>query len=363
MHNLLFRTITPGIFRLLLACIVVIYHSVAFLTIGHYAVYVFFILSGYWIFKMYREKYSLYRNSYWVYLTSRLARLMPMYWLILLLSFIIYLNIPSMAQKLTLLKDQHTSIGLHNIFILGLADSAYQFIGTSWSLDIEVQFYILAPVLFFLCRKNIGLLLLAISSIATVLLVYYGYPKFNLLLYLPYFLIGALIYYFDYIAPRSLAVAGILAIVVILGLNYLIPDLRNNYLLNRDAYVFGFSYRESLNVLLTILTIPFVSVNVRLSTTKEVAGKEQLRSSMSYIIYLLHWPLLQIYAAYVANAGAMLKATSLVIYYVACLGLSYLIAKYIDSYFEKRRRRWLKGVKLATAAPTKSEISDIPVRS
>ena len=46
----------PGLFRFILAFMVLIFHTISFFPLGHYAVYVFFMLSGYWIFKMFEEK-------------------------------------------------------------------------------------------------------------------------------------------------------------------------------------------------------------------------------------------------------------------------------------------------------------------
>ncbi len=45
--------ISPGSFRLILALTVVVFHAVSFISFGHAVVYMFFVLSGYWIFKMY----------------------------------------------------------------------------------------------------------------------------------------------------------------------------------------------------------------------------------------------------------------------------------------------------------------------
>ena len=54
--------ISPGLFRLLLAFLVVIFHTTSFIPLGNYAVYVFFVLSGFWIFKMYNDKYKNYNT-------------------------------------------------------------------------------------------------------------------------------------------------------------------------------------------------------------------------------------------------------------------------------------------------------------
>ncbi len=84
----MFRKLTgPGLFRLLLAEVVFIHHLSRF-ACGTAAVYVFFSLSGYWIYQMYTRRYSKARFPYLTYLISRAWRLLPTFWLISLLAVI-----------------------------------------------------------------------------------------------------------------------------------------------------------------------------------------------------------------------------------------------------------------------------------
>lgn len=341
LKKIIFGQISPGLFRLLLALLVMVYHSVDFLSLGHYAVYVFFMLSGYWIFKMYSEKYRTYKNSYLVYITSRLARLMPMYWFILLFSVAIYSLIPDLSQKVNLVRYQPGSVGLTNLLIIGVANSPFSFIGTTWSLDIEIQFYILAPLLFLAARKTLFLMLALFSTIA-IGLIFTHYSLVNILVYMPYFIIGGGIYLFNYKASQKLVMYCLFIIVAILTFSYMIPGIRTAYLLGRETYVLGFNSREAINVILAVLTIPFVSVNVRLAVRKELLGREQVWSSMSYIIYLLHWPLLQFYAYNAMGAGLVKKSAFLLLYYIVCIFLGYVLAKFVDARFERYRKGWVE---------------------
>lgn len=70
----------PGTFRLLLATIVVITHYSA-LNLGGTAVDLFFVLSGYWVTRMWNLKYSLLDRPYAVFMRSRVWRLAPIFWL------------------------------------------------------------------------------------------------------------------------------------------------------------------------------------------------------------------------------------------------------------------------------------------
>jgi peptidoglycan/LPS O-acetylase OafA/YrhL len=156
LNNLLFHRITPGIFRLILALLVVLYHTIGFLPIGPFSVYVFFVLSGYWIFRMYVEKYSKFENPYATFVKSRLYRLMPVYLLILVISILIYLIVPELRGKF-LDNVQASPRSIFNLFCLGLNFSNFRVIGPAWSLDVEIQFYMMAPLMLLLIgskKKN-----------------------------------------------------------------------------------------------------------------------------------------------------------------------------------------------------------------
>ena len=352
-NKFLFQTITPGWFRLFLALIVVVFHSVSFLTIGHYAVFVFFILSGYWIFKMYKEKYSLYKNSYLVYLRSRLFRIMPVYWVILLLTLMLYAIVPDLLnQAQTSAPNIFTSV-FFNFLLIDVTRQSFLFIVPAWSLCLEIQFYILAPLLILIyTNKNAAILVTIFFYILSIVLVYKSWPFsgfFKIFIYLPFFLTGGLIFIFDIQYSERSAKIGILAIFLILVFNYLTPQIRNNFLLNKNALIFNFNYSELLNVIFAVLTIPFVTNNIRQKVIQH--KNENILSSMSYVIYLLHWPLLLIYSMSVKNMSALQKLSHLLVFYFSCIFLSWLISIFIDNFFERKRKKWIKTKRLINLKP------------
>ena len=76
MNNRATSLLQPGIFRLFLAILVLVNHSSRF-DLGDWAVYTFFILSGYWIYRMWEEKYSKARAPYRLSICSRILRILP----------------------------------------------------------------------------------------------------------------------------------------------------------------------------------------------------------------------------------------------------------------------------------------------
>ena len=188
----------PGLFRFILAFMVSIFHTISFFPLGHYAVYVFFMLSGYWIFKMFEEKYSRYTRAYWVYIRSRLLRVIFVYWLVMILAMITFFITNAILHNNSWQQFSLAEILIKNLLILGINTSPVMFISPAWSLDIEIQFYLLAP-LFVLLRKYINIKAQFFLSILLLAVILYLVPHSrrvsNLLLYLPFFLSGAWLYY------------------------------------------------------------------------------------------------------------------------------------------------------------------------
>ena len=132
----------PGLFRVMLALMVVASHM-SNLEIGRPAVFIFFILSGFWVMRMFCEKYHSNRTVLPFYL-SRLLRIgLPF-----LAAFLIYWSV-LLAQGTPL--DPSLAKGL---LLLGVASHHQDVLGISWSLDIELQFYLMIPVLYLLLFRT-----------------------------------------------------------------------------------------------------------------------------------------------------------------------------------------------------------------
>jgi peptidoglycan/LPS O-acetylase OafA/YrhL len=193
-----------GILRFLLALAVLAAHCGPILGIklvgGQVAVQSFYIISGFYMTLILQEKYVKENNSYKLFLTNRLLRLYPMYWVVLILTmaFCVFVFVNSGGQRFPKFENytavrpdifSFAGLILTNIFILGqdlvmflginpesgtlFFTSNFQntnpflhtflFIPQGWSLGIEITFYIIAP---FILRKSTrvigGLLIIAI---------------------------------------------------------------------------------------------------------------------------------------------------------------------------------------------------------
>lgn len=149
-------------FRCLAACLVFVYHNrkywrtqlppevVRLFNEFHIGVSLFFVLSGFLIAYTYGEKPLQSAGAYGRYLGLRLARILPLYWL--LLTFY-YLD-PHFGKKdFTWLTYSLAHAFSNRRNLDGLAQA--------WSLNVEMVFYILAPFLCLLQRKHLLYLLAA----------------------------------------------------------------------------------------------------------------------------------------------------------------------------------------------------------
>jgi peptidoglycan/LPS O-acetylase OafA/YrhL len=122
--------VSPGIFRILFAGLVVLHHSTP-LRLGGWAVLVFFVLSGYWISKMWDEKYRNTQKPALTFIVSRWWRLFPVMAICICLYFVWAGSMQGYSLEWC----------LRQLPIIG---STWR--GTplppQWSLDVEMQFYL-----------------------------------------------------------------------------------------------------------------------------------------------------------------------------------------------------------------------------
>lgn len=138
--------LSPGLLRMALATIVVISHFTK-LSFGIAGVNLFFVLSGYWIYRMYENKYLNARRPVFLFLASRFMRVLPIFWLFnglaIGMHYIFHDKVFSAQQPIDLFS---------NVFILGYASLPQIPLVPAWSLDVEMQFYLIFPVLYVILK-------------------------------------------------------------------------------------------------------------------------------------------------------------------------------------------------------------------
>jgi peptidoglycan/LPS O-acetylase OafA/YrhL len=203
-----------GLLRFLLALAVLVTHSDALFNIkfvpGNIAVEAFFIISGFYMSMIITEKYSIVKNGYSLFITNRLIRIYPIYWLILLISVCYSLVLIFYAKRvdtLSLYFDYWHSINplswfyviFTNIIIIGqdvvlflkvnalgnlqftshfmvsnkVRVYSLEFVPQAWSLSLELVFYFLSPFIVKLKNNTLIIIAAAIFSVR-IIAWYYG---------------------------------------------------------------------------------------------------------------------------------------------------------------------------------------------
>lgn len=322
-----------GLLRLLLAAAVVAEHSTPIcgfrFTGGHLAVRLFFIISGFYMALILTTKYTAdHPNRYWLFISNRFLRIYPCYYVVLALSLLfyaaasVYLHHP--ADRLVLWQTawQHGQfwgpffIGLSQLTVIGMdavccfmynvahgvhlpgpdtaaasvawlptagADPSgsvpawrFMFVPQSWSISIELLFYLLVPLLISWRTRNLLLLagLSLVSYTASCLFVYpaladlLGYFFFPFHLFL--FILGMLAcrHSADFLARVSqpFKILIVTALFGGLAVSQFIPE----------------SIRNPVCMLLVVLSLPILFDWTKKSRFQKWIG------DLSYPVYICH---------------------------------------------------------------------------
>lgn len=330
--------IKPGLVRFILASLVVFFHITKFVFIGHLAVYCFFILSGYWVSLMYETKYSKAKQPLLVFYCSRIFRLLPVYYLISILTFIMLFIFDSeVIEKINFASIDGIIFGLVNLLMLGYNQLSFQPLVPAWSLDIELQFYLLLPIiLIFLKQKKERLSILAITFILTFLLSFLWTDLFvskTILKYLVYFLVGIEIFKSKISFKPKVEMIFNSLFVGILILHYLVPDL---FVIVKQSDT---SYNELFNIVISFLLIPLLSNSVLIKSD----SRDMLLGGMSYVLYLSHWMFIIPYNYYIKELSKIDRVPYMLAYLFITYLFSFLVYQYYDMPLDKLRKKWVLG--------------------
>lgn len=318
---------SPGALRLTLALAVFLHHTTNF-NIGMSAVLIFFVLSGYWVAAMWTETYSKTSLAYFTYLVSRIWRIAPVFAFCSAISWALLAwrgGAPDFVGGLT-----HQIFS--NIMILGYNSLPFQANAPGWSLDMEMQFYLIAPFIIFLVSKNIYLLLLcALVSFCSQWLG--GSATVAPFLY--FFGIGVASASHGLKPSRTLAYASLSAtLAVVLACAALLVKV---VILDGSHEAPPMVFGSATNMLIAVMMTPWA-----LYTTRQTSGsRDRMFADLSYIFYLLHWSVL---GALKTGEGSyadrfLLCSEALVVIFAA----SYVIWRLFDRPINKLRSAWVSG--------------------
>jgi len=318
---------SPGALRLTLAFAVFLHHTTSF-NLGMSAVLIFFVLSGYWVAAMWKRTYSKTTSAYFTYLVSRVWRIAPVFALCSAITWALLFWRGDAPMAFGGLMHQLFS----NIMILGYNSLPFQANIPGWSLDMELQFYLIAPAIIFLISKNIQLLLicLVISAAAPLL----G-GSATVAPFLLFFGVGVAAASHELKPSRAFAYRALYASLAVLV--FCAALLAKELYFGSAQGAMALAFSSKTNLLIAATMTPWA-----LYTTQQSSGaKDRMFGELSYIFYLLHWSVI---GALKTGEGSyldrvLLCSEALVIIFVA----SYLIWRLFDRPINKLRASWVSG--------------------
>lgn len=328
----------PGLVRFILSSIVIIYHLSAYIFIGSLAVYCFFMLSGYWVTYMYENKYVKFDKPVVTFYLSRIFRLFPVYFLFAILAFAAYALFKPKIINTIAAYDAVTAarFWFSNFCLLGYNQLTHKPIIPAWSLDIELQFYIVLPLLLMIVKGKLmkpalvffALLTLVISAYAPISIF-----STTVIVYLFYFSIGIYIYRNQIKFSKQVEITFDVLFLLVLVAHYLLGFTAFYKPIKEHAH-----YEFYFNQCLSLLTIPMICNCVYNKSDK----LDRVLGEMSFVLYLCHWITIIPYNYYVADLGKIQRLPIMLVYLLVTYVLAYFIFKFYDKPVDSLRRKWLE---------------------
>ena len=333
-----------GIYRFLLALNVVIFHLLGVPAIGPYAVFSFFVLSGFLMTLVMKDSYGYSISGFSKYALNRFLRLFPIYWLLLfitLLSIIIIGDDNSRSFHQAMFLPKTISEWFGNLSLIFWSEKPIEVIPriapATWALTIELFFYLIIG-LGISSTKASTILWFGLSLCYTIyfnLTVHIGLGYGTVWLASLPFSLGALAYHFreEIIKTiRSLRVNVLLFIVYV----------SNLLLASFSSVLFGEDISWKVGFLASVLNL---AVSAFLTVYLFHIDKTLNRSwntflgNLSYPVYVFHWGGALIAAAvfddFVKESRVLIFGLGLFI----TLIISFLAEYYLSKNIEKLRTR------------------------
>lgn len=289
----------PGALRLLLALAVVLSHVSRF-DVGRLAVLLFFYLSGYWVTKVWTEKFE--GRAVGRFYAARYLRIAPLYLLTMLASAWL------LGQR----------FGPVNLALLGVASVPADPLGIAWSLDVELQFYLLAPLLAAAALRWPAWTLAGATFLAAAAWALSG-DLVTVAQYLPAFLLGLLTYGKAWRPSERLANASLGVFVLISAVACFTPFIDKRLPDPFDRDIFALAWMLPL--------LPYVarSLHVRGGRLDRHLG------NLSFPLYLVHYPIIAAVTTALGPAGPV-RGLAVAVAVLAALALYVALDRPLDAW-------------------------------
>lgn len=344
--------------RAIAVLLVVFYHlKIPYFSGGFLGVDIFFVISGYLITQIVNQDLDNNNFSFSKFLIKRIKRLFPGLLSVLIIVIVASFFILSPTDYVKISKSALSSFFfISNIYYWSESNyfdqiNEFKSLVHTWSLGIEMSFYLLIPfILIFLKKfnKKIILSLISFFLVTTIIICFYLNSKgpvieniaFNEILYGKYisdtlfylipfrlyeFFFGVSLYYlpksnFVKSQKQSFFILGI--ILIIISLILIKPNLELQIIytipcLIGSAMIIYFRDAEYLNLILRNKILVFLGL-------------------ISYSLYLIHWPIITLYK-YV-KVEKLIVSEKVIVLLLSIL-LSFISLKIIEKPFRSKLNR------------------------
>lgn len=318
-----FLVARPGAFRLILALAVVVNHLTVVQS-GRGAVLLFFVLSGYWVADLWAKTPASQQLA--TFYLNRSLRIWPLYLVVMLMCATATGHMP----------------GFSNLFLIGVASQpSAHLIGTEWSLDVEVQFYVLLPLFAALATRfdrlgwtvlvfgiaYIGWRIEATSGIVTVFK------------YLPFFAIGMAIQKTRWSPAVPQAQASLLCFLLLSAVEIYLSQAQGSWL----HAEFRAWADETIAGIWVVVLIPYVATSLHQPSD----ARDRMFGDLSYPLYLIHAPVV-LASGLFFSWRTLPGFVTLIVLIAAATTLAYWL---VDRPAERLRKRLLSRPRTPDYAP------------
>jgi peptidoglycan/LPS O-acetylase OafA/YrhL len=327
--------------------LVVLFHlNIPHFSYGFLGVDAFFVISGFLMAILYKSGHV--RDFY----QRRASRLLPAYFATIVGTLVVsaFVTLPS----------EHVQVAEQGIFASFFVSNIWFWSQNSyfskaefnpllhlWSLGVEIQFYLIVPLLFWLhSRSKILLVLLALGSMAAAFLLVHISPKTAFFM-MPFriwqFLAGAGVAWYLTRAGATLFPKpwlGLSALVLLVGVSMLYP-------VDGKSTEAIFGHPGLAAFLVTLATAGVLAFGLPKMLEHSVPGVVLCKlGDWSYSIYLAHFPVI-VLALYIPFSGTILTPTGWEQTLLLIMGIS-VCSAILYMVFDKRRI-WSGGFKMTGA--------------
>ena len=318
---------SPGAFRLWLALVVVLHH-VTRIEIGTAPVLVFFVLSGYWVHRVWLEQYSQTGLAWFTFLVSRWWRIVP----VLLLGSLICVPLLWLVHDpdWALVAASRSRQWMSAIGVFGYALLPVRPVGPAWSLDIEMQFYLVAPLLVALVRRVSSVLVLTLGCCVFLAAMTLG-AGVTLPSFLLFFLIGMVAAERRWSPPPVLAHSSLACAIGLALAAIVLPT-------GHDLVREGSSESALFNMALGVLAIPFALATVG----RKGDRTDAMLADQSYLVYMLHWPAIEL-LRHLPLVGVTSRFAAAFVVLAMVVVFSHFVWLWLDRPLNRVRKRWVQS--------------------